>query len=256
MDRPIELAAGTANTRSLLRVDDRYCLQESSFGDQRCDLPLSCSPRWPPARAARTSRRAPPNRRKRPSQRPSGAGPPLPPPAPPQPRASPPSSHTARTRPTGSIATIKLADNRWRLELRMRRWHTGGDGEAEVLFRDQARELADKQGYRHYVVLSWVQGIESTVPIAQRWARGEIELTGSDAADASGQAVSGAATSPGVLAAAATLRADPSPEPADCGTAAAARTTWRWRAGDWTRPGCRRSAGPWAGRGCPARWEW
>ena len=57
----------------------------------------------------------------------------------------------------------------------MRRWHTGGDGEAEVVFRDQARELAEKQGYRHYVVLSLVQGIESTAPIAQRWARGEIE---------------------------------------------------------------------------------
>lgn len=74
------------------------------------------------------------------------------------------------------VKSIKLADNRWRVELRMRRWHTGGDGEAEVLFRDQARELAEQQGYRHYVVLSWVQGIASSVPIAQRWARGEIEL--------------------------------------------------------------------------------
>lgn len=78
--------------------------------------------------------------------------------------------------PNWRVASIKLSDNRWRLELRMRRWHTGGDGEAEALFRDQARDLAQKQGYRHYVVLSWVQGIESTAPIAQRWARGEIEL--------------------------------------------------------------------------------
>lgn len=78
--------------------------------------------------------------------------------------------------PNWQVRSIKLSDNRWRLELRMRRWHTGGDGEAEVVFRDQARELAQKQGYRHYVVLSLVQGIESTAPIAQRWARGEIEL--------------------------------------------------------------------------------
>jgi len=78
--------------------------------------------------------------------------------------------------PNWQVRSIKLADNRWRVELRMRRWHTGGDGEAEVLFRDQARELAQKQGYRHYVILSWVQGIESTAPVAQRWARGEIEL--------------------------------------------------------------------------------
>jgi hypothetical protein len=78
--------------------------------------------------------------------------------------------------PNWQVKSIKLSDNRWRVELRMRRWHTGGDGEAEVLFRAQARELAEQQGYRHYVVLSWVQGIESSVPIAQRWARGEIEL--------------------------------------------------------------------------------
>jgi hypothetical protein len=78
--------------------------------------------------------------------------------------------------PNWQVTSIKLSDNRWRLELRMRRWHTGGDGEAEVLLHDQARKLAEEQGYRHYVVLSFVQGIESTVPIAQRWARGEIEL--------------------------------------------------------------------------------
>ena len=78
--------------------------------------------------------------------------------------------------PNWQITSIKLADNRWRPERRMRRWHPGGDGEAEGLFRDQARELAQKQGYRHSLVLSWVEGIESTAPIAQRWARGEIEL--------------------------------------------------------------------------------
>lgn len=78
--------------------------------------------------------------------------------------------------PNWQVTSIKLSDNRWRLELRMRRWHTGGAGEAEVLFHDQARELAAQQGYRHYVVMSFVQGIESTAPIAQRWARGEIEL--------------------------------------------------------------------------------
>ena len=79
--------------------------------------------------------------------------------------------------PNWQVRSTKLADNRWRLELRMRRWHTGGDGEAEVVFRERAREIAAEQGYRHFVVLSLVQGIESTAPIAQRWARGEIELT-------------------------------------------------------------------------------
>ncbi len=102
--------------------------------------------------------------------------------APPADNAAPASGEPAQfayspDAPNWSIAATKLADNRWRLELRMRRWHTGGDGEAEVLFREEARELADKQGYRHYVVLSWVQGIDSTAPIAQRWARGEVELT-------------------------------------------------------------------------------
>lgn len=78
--------------------------------------------------------------------------------------------------PNWRVASIKLADNRWRVDLRMRSWHTGGDGEAEVLFHDQARELAQEQGYRHYVVLNWVQGIESSFPFPQRWARGVVEL--------------------------------------------------------------------------------
>ena len=78
--------------------------------------------------------------------------------------------------PNWKVTPIKLSDNHWRLELRMRRWHTGGAGEAELLFRQEAQELAAKQGYLHYVVLNFTEGIESTAPIAQRWARGEIVL--------------------------------------------------------------------------------
>jgi hypothetical protein len=89
--------------------------------------------------------------------------------------AAPQVAHDPRS-PNWQVTAIKLSDNHWRLELRMRPWHTGGDGEAEVLLHNQARELAEQQGYRHYVVLSFVQGIESSAPIAQRWARGEIEL--------------------------------------------------------------------------------
>jgi hypothetical protein len=97
--------------------------------------------------------------------------------APPPEAANEPAEAAIDSRaPNWRIESIKLADNRWRVELRMRSWHTGGDGEAEVLFRDQARELAQEQGYRHYVVLSWVQGIESSFPFPRRWARGDVEL--------------------------------------------------------------------------------
>ena len=113
-----------------------------------------------------------------PAQPPTEAPPPAPAADVPEPQASDePAQPSLDSRaPNWRIESIKLADNRWRVELRMRSWHTGGDGEAEVLFRDQARELAQEQGYRHYVVLSWVQGIESSFPFPRRWARGDVEL--------------------------------------------------------------------------------
>ena len=80
--------------------------------------------------------------------------------------------------PNWEVKEAKLADNRWRLDMRMKRWTTGGDGEAVELLHRQAERLAQLQGYSTYRVLSWNEGIQSDMPIAQRWARGVVLLEG------------------------------------------------------------------------------
>jgi hypothetical protein len=81
--------------------------------------------------------------------------------------------------PNWEVKEVKLADNQWRLDMRMKRWTTGGDGEAIGLLHRQAQRLAQLQGYSNYRILAWNEGIESAMPIARRWARGVVLLEGS-----------------------------------------------------------------------------
>jgi hypothetical protein len=78
--------------------------------------------------------------------------------------------------PNWEVTQTKLADNRWRINMRMKNFTTGGAGEATELLHRHAEELAQSQGYRRYQILTWTQGIQSNVPFAHRWARGEIAL--------------------------------------------------------------------------------
>jgi hypothetical protein len=78
--------------------------------------------------------------------------------------------------PNWEIVEGRLADNRYRIAMRKKRWTTGGDGEAIELLHRRAERLAQAQGYRDYRILSWTEGVQSDMPIAQRWARGEVEL--------------------------------------------------------------------------------
>ena len=80
--------------------------------------------------------------------------------------------------PNWEVKTVKLADNRWRFDMRMRRWTTGGDGEAIELLHRQAERLAQLHRYSTYRLLTWNEGIQSDMPIAQRWARGVVLLEG------------------------------------------------------------------------------
>lgn len=80
--------------------------------------------------------------------------------------------------PNWEIVEGRLADNRYRIAMRKKRWTTGGDGEAIELLHRQAEQLAQGQGYREYRILSWTEGVQSDMPVAQRWARGDVELVG------------------------------------------------------------------------------
>jgi hypothetical protein len=63
-----------------------------------------------------------------------------------------------------------------RISLRKKRFTSGGDGEAAQLFARRAEKLARDGGYAVYTVLEYNEGIESTLPVAQRVAQGVIEL--------------------------------------------------------------------------------
>lgn len=79
--------------------------------------------------------------------------------------------------PNWRIEQAQVADDRYAFALKMKRFHSGGDGEARVVFHRRARELAQKAGYAGYEVLSWQEGIESTTfPASQRVAEGSIRL--------------------------------------------------------------------------------
>ena len=75
-----------------------------------------------------------------------------------------------------SVRQTKLADNRWLISMRKRMFTMGGDGEPIALLHLQAQKLAGEQGYNEYLILSFTEGVQSDMPIAYRWARGEILL--------------------------------------------------------------------------------
>lgn len=80
--------------------------------------------------------------------------------------------------PNWEIKETKLADNRFSLELRKKRFTTGGDGEAVELLHRHAAMLAQSQHYQRYQILAWNEGVQSDMPIARRWARGTVDLQG------------------------------------------------------------------------------
>lgn len=75
------------------------------------------------------------------------------------------------------LVEAKLASDRYALSLRMRRFHSGGDGEGRSLFHRRARELAQLGGYAGYEVLAYSEGIDSSLPLAQRVSEGIVQLT-------------------------------------------------------------------------------
>ncbi len=78
--------------------------------------------------------------------------------------------------PNWQLAQAPLGEDRVRISLRKKRFTTGGDGEAAQLFARRAEKLKSEGGYVAYAVLEYTEGIESSVPIAQRVAQGVIEL--------------------------------------------------------------------------------
>ncbi|HVY06204.1 MAG TPA: hypothetical protein VHB46_09530 [Burkholderiales bacterium] len=78
--------------------------------------------------------------------------------------------------PNWGIQSTKLAEDRYRIDLRQKRFAIGGDGEANQTFHRTAETLAEKNGYTGYTVLSYTEGIDAGPLISQRVSRGVVQL--------------------------------------------------------------------------------
>lgn len=78
--------------------------------------------------------------------------------------------------PNWQIDEAKMAEDQYALQLRMKRFHTGGDGESRVVFHRRAAQLARERGYTGYQILAYSEGLESTLPASQRVSEGVVRL--------------------------------------------------------------------------------
>jgi hypothetical protein len=78
--------------------------------------------------------------------------------------------------PNWKVELTSLGRNRYSLELTMKRFITGGEGESAAVVRRTAEKLRQGGGYDGYVLVEMTEGIESRVPIAQRVAHAVVEM--------------------------------------------------------------------------------
>ncbi len=78
--------------------------------------------------------------------------------------------------PNWQIETRPLADRRYAVMLTMKRFTTGGEGEAYQVFLREAERIARDGGAADYQVAAFSVGIESQTLAARRVARGIVEL--------------------------------------------------------------------------------
>lgn len=81
--------------------------------------------------------------------------------------------------PNWDVKEVRLADNQYQLLMRLKRYHSGGDGEARQIFQRHAAKLVRDGGYAGYQIVSYTEGIDSsTLPAAQIVAEGVVLLVG------------------------------------------------------------------------------
>lgn len=78
--------------------------------------------------------------------------------------------------PNWQLQQASLGADRVRISLRKKRFTSGGDGEAAQLFARRAEQVARDGGYAGYTVMEYTEGVESTLPLAQRVSQGVIHL--------------------------------------------------------------------------------
>ena len=78
--------------------------------------------------------------------------------------------------PNWQVEQRDLGNGRYAIAMTKKRFATGGDGESPQLFRRRAEQIARDNGFSSYEVIEFSEGIESSVPIAQRVSRGIVQF--------------------------------------------------------------------------------
>lgn len=79
--------------------------------------------------------------------------------------------------PNWTVEETRLTDNRVRIELSMKRYYSGGAGEARAMFERRAKALMREGGYKAYEVVEYLEGLDSSMFGSKRTATGVIRLT-------------------------------------------------------------------------------
>ena len=85
--------------------------------------------------------------------------------------------------PNWEIEEIRLADDSYRLSMKMKRFHTGGAGEAIQVLKRRARQLQEEQGHVGYQIAEYSEGIDSQTLMTRRVAEGTIRFIKREDAD-------------------------------------------------------------------------
>ena len=78
--------------------------------------------------------------------------------------------------PNWHVEEAPLSDNHIHLSLKMKRYYTGGAGEARAVFHRRAKELMRYNGFDGYQVVEYSESLESSVLGSQRVAVGVIRM--------------------------------------------------------------------------------
>jgi hypothetical protein len=78
--------------------------------------------------------------------------------------------------PNWEIEEAAFPDNQYFMTLKMKRYYSGGAGEARMVFHKRAKELMMRAGFDEYKVIEYNESLESSVLGSQRMAQGVIVL--------------------------------------------------------------------------------
>lgn len=79
--------------------------------------------------------------------------------------------------PNWEIQEARFPENHVHFLMSMKRYYSGGAGEARQVFNRRAKELMRAGGYAGYEIVEYSEGMESSVLGAQRTVEGVIRLT-------------------------------------------------------------------------------